>query len=52
MKEIERTIYKSKEKDEERVARITYLITEWLDRTETGKRYQEEEVEREEIKKK
>jgi len=39
MKEIERaTINMSKEEDEERIARITNLVTERIGRTETGKR--------------
>jgi len=52
MKEIERaTIDRSKEEDEERVARITNLVTEQIGRTETGEKQQEEEEEREETKK-
>jgi len=42
---------KSKEKDEERVTRITDSITEWIGRAEIGKRQQEGEMEREETKK-
>jgi len=49
MKEIERaTIDRSKE---ERVARITNLVTERIGRTETRKKQHEEEEEREETKK-
>jgi len=51
MKEIERaTINRSKEEDEERVAK-TNLVTERIGRTETGKKQQKEEEEREETKK-
>jgi len=42
----------SKEEDERRVAKIMDLITERIGRTETGKRQQEKEIEREETKKK
>jgi len=50
IKEIERaTINRSKEKDKERVA--INLVTERIGGTETGKRQQEEEAEREEAKK-
>jgi len=53
MKEIERTIIdRHKEEEEERVVRITNLVTERISRTETGKRQQEEEGERKETKKK
>jgi len=53
IKEIEITIIdKSKDEDEEKVARMTNLITERIGRTETGKRQKEIEVEREETKKK
>jgi len=45
------TINRSKEEGEERVARITNLITERTGGTETGKKQQEEEEEREETKK-
>jgi len=46
MKEIESaTIDRSKEEDEERIARITSLVTERKGRTETGKRQQEGETE-------
>jgi len=39
MKEIERiTIDRLKEEEEERIARITNLVTERIGRTETGKR--------------
>jgi len=39
MKEIERTtINRSREEDEERVAKITNLVTERIGRTETGKK--------------
>jgi len=51
-KEIERaTIDRSKEEDEERIARITNLVTERIVRTETGKKQQEEKEEREQTKK-
>jgi len=45
------TINRFKEEDEERVARITNLVTERIGRTETGKKQQEEEEEREQTKK-
>jgi len=52
IKEIERaTIDRSKEEDEEKVAKITDLVTEQIGRTQTGKKQQEEEVEREKTKK-
>jgi len=52
MKKIERTIIdRQKEEEEERVDRITNLVAEWIGRTETEKRRQEEEGEREETKK-
>jgi len=39
MKEIKRAIIdRPKEEDEERVARITNLVTEWIGRTETNSR--------------
>jgi len=43
MKEIEKTIIdRHKEEKEERVARITNLVTEQIGKTETGKRQQKE----------
>jgi len=52
MKEIKRTIIdRPKEQDEEKVARITNLVTEGIGRTETGNKQQEKEEEREETKK-
>jgi len=51
-KEVERTIIdRHKEEEEERVARITNLLIELIDSTETVKGQQEEEKEREETKK-
>jgi len=52
MKKTERTIIdKCKEEEDEREARITNLVAEWIGRTKTGKKQQEEEEGKEETKK-